>query len=123
MNLKILPRSLEEIILSHILPIEYQKRHKEKMEKLLLQIETTTRSKYNMEFDDILYCKTFWTDECKRCYILKPNSKVFYKNTEDASNDMLAINTLKQIISHLDENFSNFPIMEAISRNALALGL
>ncbi len=51
MNLKILPRSLEEIILSHILPIEYQKRHKKKMGPIL----HIFKNKHYTEYDEDFY--------------------------------------------------------------------
>ncbi len=80
MNLKILPRSLEEIILSYILPIEYQKRHKKKMLKVLLSFSTIARSNYSFKRynNTPLYTKIFWIDLSKYKYLLKPNANILY---------------------------------------------
>ncbi len=59
MNLKTLPREIEELILSHILPIEYQKKHKKKMKATLKLINQICYEVFMIQPNLPIY-KPFW---------------------------------------------------------------
>ncbi len=86
MNLKILPRELEKIIIEYLNQLiynEYIEDHKKKMRKVLLDLNQYLRLTFELNINGTIYTKIFLINLGKNRYALKPNPKIIYTNNNN----------------------------------------